>query len=801
MGILKIIECYIESFGNIKDKKISFSDGLNCIKDDNGSGKTTLSVFIKAMLYGLGDTKKPSLEENDRKHYLPWDGSRCGGSLTFLAGGKKYRIERSFGQRASEDTATLFDLALGRPTQDFAEPLGESLFGIDKEGFERTVFLSERFLSPRSDNKSVSAKLSDLVGSDGDIGVMDEAMKILENQRKYYQKKGGVGEIANVKQELFRTEEELVRLDSLGTQLKTEQTALCEGEKRAVEIKARIKSLTEARDRALAARADGERRERYKRLLRTIEEDTKKRDELIAFFGGVVPGFSEIEAVGYKAAEARRLRSDASEMAGEEYSELSLRFYGRLNQEGVERAERALERVEDAERKKDTPKVRELMTLFPKRIPKKEEVDRLISGSEQLKKTSFVNITLLILGIFLVLTGVLLGVLVSPIIYIIALIGASSLTVGLVLHLKSKRAMGEWEREARSLLKSVSNCEDPTQDLLVRLCKIRAALDEMEDIPTASDEDMRVLYDLVELFDKKDSLDLISAVHEIISSYKRYEQLSTYEEYRRGDGQRRLAEAERLEAEVAAFLAPYKLSGSDAFLRLSELRREYARLSERIVETRREATVLLGDGLESSLSDATIPIVDTERELKSLEDELNSLLRTSAVRERQLASISEELDSRELLCMRRDELTERLAKYGDNYQIILLTKDYLSRAKDAVTSKYLGKTKASFERYAKLIGADEGEYDMDTSFAVMRREGAYSQPVEAYSKGTRDLFNIAARFALIDSLYESESPFVILDDPFVAFDDRRAARALGLISEIAKKRQIIYFTCSESRAI
>ena len=798
---MKIMECYIESFGKIKDKKISFSDGLNCIKDDNGSGKTTLSVFIKVMLYGMGDTKKPSLEENDRKHYLPWDGSRCGGSLTFLAGGKKYRIERSFGQKASEDTVTLFDLALGRPSQDFAEPIGESLFGIDKEGFERTVFLSERFLPPKSDNKSVSAKLSDLVGSDGDIGVMDEAIRILENQRKYYQKKGGVGEIANVKQELFRTEDELARLDSLGTQLKTEQTALYEANERVREVKAKIKSLTEVRERALAARADGERRERYKRLLRTIEEDTKKRDELIAFFGGAVPTFSEIEAAGNKAAEARRLRADAAEGVGEEYGELSVRFRGILTPERVERAERALERVEDTEQKRASQRASELMALFSKRIPKKEEVDRLISDSKQLKKTSFVNITLLILGIFLVLTGVLLGVLVSPIIYIVSLVGALSLTAGLVIYLKSKRAMGEWKRGTSSLLESISDCEIPASDLLVQLGKIRAALDEMEDIPTASDEDMRVLYDLVELFDKKDSLDLISAVREIISSYKRYQLLSTYEEYRRGDGQRRLAESERLESEVAAFLAPYKLSGADAFSQLSEARREYARLSERIVETRREATILEGDGLESSPVYDNVCAAETEQELQKLELELNSLLRNGAVRERQLASISEELDSRELLCMRRDELTERLAKYTDNYKIILLTKDYLTRAKDAVTSKYLGKTKASFEQYAELIGAADGEYDMDTSFAVMRREGARSQPVEAYSRGTRDLFNVAARFALIDSLYESESPFVILDDPFAAFDDRRAARALGLISEISKKRQIIYFTCSSSRAI
>ena len=35
---------------------------------------------------------------------------------------------------------------------------------IDADGFERTVFLSERNLSVKNENKTVSAKLSNLVG-------------------------------------------------------------------------------------------------------------------------------------------------------------------------------------------------------------------------------------------------------------------------------------------------------------------------------------------------------------------------------------------------------------------------------------------------------------------------------------------------------------------------------------------------------------------------------------------------------------------------------------------------------------
>ena len=185
---MKLIECYVENFGKISKQKFSFKDGLNCITADNGSGKTTLAAFIKVMLYGMSDTKKTSLEENDRKHYLPWGGGVCGGSLTFSAGGKTYRVERSFAPKAADDSYALYDTATGRISTDFPEGLGEGLFGIDADGFERTVYLSERALTPKSDNKSISAKLSDLVGCDGDIGGMDDALKVLEEKRKFYYK-------------------------------------------------------------------------------------------------------------------------------------------------------------------------------------------------------------------------------------------------------------------------------------------------------------------------------------------------------------------------------------------------------------------------------------------------------------------------------------------------------------------------------------------------------------------------------------------------------------------------------------
>ena len=184
-----IKELYIENFGKLTKYRKSFTDGLNHFVEDNGFGKTTLSVFIKAMFYGFEENRRHSLDENDRKRYTPWQGGAFGGWLSFEVKGKNYRVERTFGSKSSEDTFDLYDLDTGTPSSDFSASLGEAIFGIDADGFERTVFLSEKNLSGKNTNPTISAKLSDLVGTEGDIGGFDDAIKLLDDRRRFIRKR------------------------------------------------------------------------------------------------------------------------------------------------------------------------------------------------------------------------------------------------------------------------------------------------------------------------------------------------------------------------------------------------------------------------------------------------------------------------------------------------------------------------------------------------------------------------------------------------------------------------------------
>lgn len=65
------------------------------------------------------------------------------------------------------------------------------------------------------------------------------------------------------------------------------------------------------------------------------------------------------------------------------------------------------------------------------------------------------------------------------------------------------------------------------------------------------------------------------------------------------------------------------------------------------------------------------------------------------------------------------------------------------------------------------------------------------------SRATRDQFYLAARLGLIEHLCGDTRPPLLLDDPFVTFDEERLARTMELLKEMAAERQVFLFTCHE----
>ncbi len=62
------------------------------------------------------------------------------------------------------------------------------------------------------------------------------------------------------------------------------------------------------------------------------------------------------------------------------------------------------------------------------------------------------------------------------------------------------------------------------------------------------------------------------------------------------------------------------------------------------------------------------------------------------------------------------------------------------------------------------------------------------------SQGTLDLGYLAARLGIVRLVTQDRRPPLVFDDPFVTFDDERAARAIALLRELASDFQVVYLT-------
>lgn len=65
------------------------------------------------------------------------------------------------------------------------------------------------------------------------------------------------------------------------------------------------------------------------------------------------------------------------------------------------------------------------------------------------------------------------------------------------------------------------------------------------------------------------------------------------------------------------------------------------------------------------------------------------------------------------------------------------------------------------------------------------------------SEGTKETVSLAFRLAVLDHLFPSGGGVIVFDDPFTDMDADRTAQSCELIKECAKKHQVIFLTCKE----
>lgn len=287
---MKIRKCYIENFGKLHQFEYEFSEGLNVINQANGWGKSTFAVFIKAMFYGFDTSNKRAISENERKKYYPWQGGKFGGNLEFEINGKIYEIERFFGIKDKEDTFRLYDKTTNRESYDFSQNIGEEIFKLDRQAYERSTYIQGQAISVEI-NDSLSAKLSNILENENDIDSSEEAINKIISMMKEYKKTGNKGKINeletrinNKKRELEYAEknEELIeerreKIEEIKLQIKR-----CEQEKN--ENQEEINKISEYENGKLKKELEvlNEKLGAQKKIEKLQEQNNKKKNNRIA---------------------------------------------------------------------------------------------------------------------------------------------------------------------------------------------------------------------------------------------------------------------------------------------------------------------------------------------------------------------------------------------------------------------------------------------------------------------------------------------------------------------------------------
>ncbi len=283
---MKLKSCYIINFGKFSKKDIQFKDGLTSVCRENGYGKTTLAAFLEAMFFGMDSTRKNS-KFNDRAHFCPFNGGAYGGNVVFECEGDEYKIEREFDKTSNTKDVTRV-YKNGILCEDLADNIGEVIFEIDKESFERTVFLSDRDFE-LSATDGINTKLKSFLEGNDDESSFEAAIDRLEKKSKEYKKQRlSAGLIQDEREAIQTLKEKISNLESVRSGLVEKYKKFEEYNKTIDDISSKI-SAAQTKNVVLTKWTN------YERMLSGISEKEEKKAEINARYPLGLPKSSEIE--------------------------------------------------------------------------------------------------------------------------------------------------------------------------------------------------------------------------------------------------------------------------------------------------------------------------------------------------------------------------------------------------------------------------------------------------------------------------------------------------------------------------
>lgn len=703
-----IIEaCHIAQFGKWKDADFSFSPGKNSFLWDNGYGKTSFIYFFKLMFYGVSGDRKQDLEENERKHYMPFQGASFGGRIIFRIGEKRYRLERSFGLKKSEDSFRLFDEDSGKESKDYSENIGEELFSLDAESFQRVCMISHEDLH-FSMNSRMHAKLGNVAEDQEDMKKFQQVQTILKDGINALSPNRRTGNIFKLKMQ----EEEL----SSGLYGKE---AL---ENAVLSIEKEVLSLTEKEAR---------RKEEGKALEAELSQRISEKDSLGKWMS-YAQKKEEWEKAEYRYENALKwYYQDRFSDIPEEKKALLWKEEMQSLQEQIHSIKKEIEKVSEAGGENvDVEAGKEEGIVLPleeasvpgasrakKDTSKNETFGNVTKEMGQYGTSPVVLFALVGLGLLFVLLffGKLFGMPLGLPSALFLLLGILSLSLCFFLWWSGEQKKRTWKEKQEE--------EEGRQ--------------------------------------RKQQAIRFASLEELLSRFHKLEDMQDLE-----------MEAAGRKEEFLRFVE--EEGGEQAFSLLEEKQKEWEE----------------GPSLEESRR-------KLEEFRKEEEERREEIRKKRAEREAKVRDL-EFLEEQERLLEQKKEEREALEK---RYNLLQKTKAYLEMAKERFALQYKEPILEAFQKYFQSICTEPLQFQMSEDLELSFVDRGLSREQGYLSEGLQDLCRFCQKLAIFDAMFREEKAFLLLDDPFSHLDEKNGARARALLEELAKSRQIFYFTCSEERKL
>lgn len=153
------------------------------------------------------------------------------------------------------------------------------------------------------------------------------------------------------------------------------------------------------------------------------------------------------------------------------------------------------------------------------------------------------------------------------------------------------------------------------------------------------------------------------------------------------------------------------------------------------------------------------------------------------------------------LCVKKQALNGELLQLNKEKEIAEKTLEYLKEAKENLTKGCYEPLKKSLKKYCESLFPTLSGVTCDEDFNVKFLVNGLTKDSHSLSLGQQQLVNFSLRLGLIDSLFDKEKPFIIIDDAFCPLDEENFNLCKKLLKEISKSLQIIYLTPHHSRSL